>query len=125
MRDMTFEKITTSGEKFVWAHVEKPFTKKAAVIVGEKITEMGFEKIDILEAVACQLALQPPGSLPLRFFYQKSSLKDCTNLATPKVLKYPSYLLDVRLKVCLIICTYQSFCRSRRVSTDEEHSWKD
>ncbi|CBY22629.1 unnamed protein product [Oikopleura dioica] len=61
MRDMTFEKITTSDEKFVWAHVEKPFTKKAAVLVGQKIAEMGFEKIDIIEAEACQLALQPPG----------------------------------------------------------------
>ena len=39
MRDMTFEKITTSDEKFVWAHVEKPFTKKAAVLVGQKIAE--------------------------------------------------------------------------------------
>merc|ERR1712210_424854 len=52
MRDMIFEKITTSDEKFVWAHVEKPFTKKAAVLVGEKITEIGFEKIDIIEAEA-------------------------------------------------------------------------
>ena len=125
MRDMTFEKITTSDEKFVWAHVEKPFTKKAAVLVGEKITEMGFEKIDILEAEACQLALQPPGWLIFRLIFQKSSLKDSTNLATLKVLKSPSYLLDVRLKVCLNICPYRSFFRSRCVSIDEEHSWKD
>jgi hypothetical protein len=74
MRDMNFEKITTSDEKFVWAHVEKPFTKKAAVLVGEKITEMGFEKIDILEAEACQLALQPPGWLTIRLFFFKNRL---------------------------------------------------
>ena len=58
---MTFELVSTTDEKFVWAHVEKPFTGKAAVLVGEKIAQIGFEKIDIIEAEACQLALQPPG----------------------------------------------------------------
>ena len=95
---MTFEKITTSDEKFVWAHVEKPFTKKAAVLVGQKIAEMGFEKIDIIEAEACQLALQPPG-LPISRLLFKN-FKDYTNLESVKVLTSPTYLLDVQLKVC-------------------------
>jgi hypothetical protein len=89
MRDMTFEKITTSDEKFVWAHVEKPFTKKAAVLVGEKITEMGFEKIDILEAEACQLALQPPGWLTIRLFFSKIVFEGLYKLGDSESLEIP------------------------------------
>merc|ERR1712210_136337 len=44
MRDMIFEKITTSDEKFVWAHVEKPFTKKAGRSCWRKNNGNGLRK---------------------------------------------------------------------------------